>query len=87
MANNYVKQWHYECNVIFETKASSVEELVNMKTPPANANCNVTSDDLRFIKSTVKEVKQVANNVSKVDDGDTGDGKTKKKSIVKDKQG
>lgn len=86
MANNYVKQWHYECNVIFETKASSVEELVNMKTPPANANCNVTSDDLRFIKSTVKEVKQVANNVSKVDDGDTGDGKTKKKSIVKDKQ-
>ena len=84
MANNYVKQWHYECNVIFESKASSVEELVNMKTPPVNANCNVTSDDLRFLKSTVKEVKQVANNVSKTDNGDTGDGKTKKKSIVKD---
>jgi hypothetical protein len=84
MVNKYVKQWHYECNVIFETKASSVEELVNMKTPPANANCNVTSDDLRFLKSTVKEVKKVANNVSKTDNGDTGDGKTEKKSIVKD---
>lgn len=86
MANNYVKQWHYECNVIFESKASTVEELINMKTPPVNANCNVTSDDLRFLKSTVKEVKQVANNVSKTDKRDTGDGKREKKSFVENKQ-
>ena len=84
MVNKYVKQWEYECSVTFEVTDKSVEKLALMKNPPDNANCIVDPKDLRFIKSTVKEVKQVANNVSKTDNGDTGDGKTEKKSIVKD---
>jgi hypothetical protein len=86
MVNKYVKKWEYECSVTFEVTDKSVETLALMKNPPDNANCIVDPKDLRFIKSTVKEVKQVANNVSKTDKRDTGDGKTKKKSFVEDKQ-
>ena len=86
MANNYVKQWEYECSVTFEVTDKSVEKLALMKNPPDNANCIVDPKDLRFIKSTVKEVKQVANNVSKIDKRDTGDRKREKKSFVENKQ-
>lgn len=86
MVNKYVKQWEYECSVTFEVTDKSVEKLALMKNPPDNANCIVNPKDLRFIKSTVKEVKQVANNVSKTDKRDTGDGKREKKSFVENKQ-
>ena len=86
MVNKYVKQWEYECIVTFEVTDKSVEKLALMKNPPDNANCIVDPKDLRFIKSTVKEVKQVANNVSKIDKRDTGDGKREKKSFVENKQ-
>lgn len=86
MVNKYVKQWEYECSVTFEVTDKSVEKLALMKNPPDNANCIVDPKDLRFIKSTVKEVKQVANNVSKIDKRDTGDGKREKKSFVENKQ-
>jgi hypothetical protein len=86
MVNKYVKQWEYECSVTFEVTDKSVEKLALMKNPPDNANCIVDPKDLRFIKSTVKEVKQVANNVSKTDKRDTGDRKREKKSFVENKQ-
>lgn len=86
MVNKYVKQWEYECSVTFEVTDKSVEKLALMKNPPDNANCIVDPKDLRFIKSTVKEVKQVANNVSKTDKRDTRDGKREKKSFVENKQ-
>ena len=86
MVNKYVKQWEYECSVTFEVTDKSVEKLALMKNPPDNANCIVDPKDLRFIKSTVKEVKQVANNVSKIDKRDTGDRKREKKSFVENKQ-
>ncbi|MEK9913243.1 MAG: hypothetical protein VW580_04900 [Flavobacteriaceae bacterium] len=80
MANEYVKEWHYEGSFKFVLKGSSVEKLAKLGTPPQDAECVVDQEDLRFMKSTVKEVNAHANKVPGVDSKDRGKGKVSKKS-------
>jgi len=85
MANKFVKRWDYECIVSFETTSNSVEQLAMMNNPPENASCVVKQDDLRFMKSTVKEVKQIVD-IPAANREDSSSRKTEKKSSLKDKQ-
>jgi len=86
MVNKFVKRWDYECTVSFETTSNSVEQLALMQTPPDNASCVVKQDDLRFIKSTVKEVNQIVD-IPAANREDHSSRKAKEKSSLKDKQG
>ena len=70
MANEYVKEWHYEGSFKFVLKGSSVEKLAKLGTPPQDAECVVDQEDLRFMKSTVKEVNAHENKVPGVDGED-----------------
>ena len=85
MVNKYVKRWDYECSVSFEVEGNSVEQLALMKNPPDNASCVVKQDDLRFIKSTVKEVNQIVD-IPAANREDSSSRKAEKKSSLKDKQ-
>jgi len=85
MANKFVKRWDYECIVSFETTSNSVEQLAMMNKPPENASCVVKQDDLRFMKSTVKEVKQIVD-IPAANREDSSSRKAEKKSSLKDKQ-
>ena len=80
MANEYVKEWHYEGSFKFVLKGSSVENLAKLGTPPQDAECIVSQADLRFTKSTVKEVNTHDNKVPRTDSKDRGTGKDSKKS-------
>lgn len=85
MVNKFVKRWDYECIVSFEVQGNSVEQLALMKNPPDNASCVVKQDDLRFMKSTVKEVKQIVD-IPAANREDSSSRKAEKKSSLKDKQ-
>lgn len=85
MANKFVKRWDYECIVSFETTSNSVEQLAMMKNPPDDASCVVKQDDLRFLKSTVKEVNQIVD-IPAANREDKSSGKAEKKSSLKNKQ-
>lgn len=85
MANKFVKRWDYECIVYFETTSNSVEQLAMMNNPPDDASCVVKQDDLRFLKSTVKEVNQIVD-IPAANREDQSSGKAEKKSSLKNKQ-
>jgi hypothetical protein len=80
MANEYVKEWHYEGTFKFTLRGPSVEELAKQNKPPQVAECAVDFEDLRFLKSTVKEVSADGNKVPGTDSKDRGERKDSKKS-------
>jgi hypothetical protein len=84
MANEYVKEWYYEGTFKFILKGSSVESLAKLGTPPQDAECIVDQNDLRFTKSTVKEVSANDNKVPRADSKDRGERKDSKKNIEPD---
>lgn len=81
MANEYVKEWHYEGTFTFKLKGSSVEELAQLNKPPQVAECAVDFEDLRFLKSTVKEVSANGNKVPGTDSKNPGERKVSEKNI------
>jgi hypothetical protein len=81
MANEYVKEWYYEGTFKFILKGSSVESLAKLGTPPQDAECIVDQNDLRFSKSTVKEVSANGNKVPRTDSKNPGERKVSEKNI------
>tara|TARA_B100000989_G_scaffold282309_1_gene247263 strand:+ start:6418 stop:6681 length:264 start_codon:yes stop_codon:yes gene_type:complete len=85
MANEFVKEWLYECSAKFTLKDSSVEKLAKMGTPPSNCNVVVEPESLRMIHAHVKEVNANENKVPGVDGKDRRQGKVKENSVDQNK--
>ena len=81
MANEFVKEWLYECSAKFTLKDNSVEKLAEMGTPPSNCNVVVEPGSLRMIHAHVKEVNANENKVPGVNREDRRQGKIEKKSV------